>query len=76
MSFYDDGVAIAGCTNLFLWQKCWAEYNQPGEHTITATMTPSEEEEIEFGFKYEVAEAPQPIEVNAVPPGTSCAAAT
>jgi hypothetical protein len=76
MSFYDDGAAIAGCTNLFLWQKCWVEYGQPAEHRITATMTPSEEEESEFGFKYEVGEAPQPIEVNAVPPGTSCAAAT
>jgi hypothetical protein len=76
ISFYDDGVAIAGCTNLFPSQKCWVEYSQPGEHTITATMTPSEEEESEFGFKYEVGEAPQPIEVNALPGGISCTAAT
>jgi hypothetical protein len=48
MSFYDDGTAIAGCTDLFLSQKCWVEYGQPGEHTITATMTPSEEEESEL----------------------------
>jgi len=76
MSFYDDGADIAGCTNLSLSQKCWVEYSQPGEHTITATMTPSEQEENFFGSKYEVGEAPQPIAVNAVPEGTSCTATT
>jgi hypothetical protein len=71
ITFYDDGTAIPDCTDLLSYQKCWAEYAQPGAHTITATLS-SEEEERHFHSKYELAEAPRPLEVTAVTSGTTC----
>jgi hypothetical protein len=71
ITFYDDGTAIPGCADLASYQKCWTEYGHPGAHTITATLS-SEEEEMLFHSRYELAEAPRPLDVNAVTSGTSC----
>ncbi len=76
MSFFDDGAPIPGCTNLFLLQRCWVEFATPGAQTITATLIPSPSEEEEFGFEYELAEAPQPILISAGSRGTSCTGAS
>lgn len=72
VTFYDNGTAIPDCSDLAPYQKCWAEYSQPGAHTITATLSSEEEEMLFFGSRYELTEAPQPLVVNAVTGGTSC----
>jgi hypothetical protein len=74
ITFYDNGTALPGCTNLYSFQRCSAEYSQPGSHAITATLNTEEEEEF-ASFHYELAEPPNHLEVNAVAPGTICSGA-
>jgi hypothetical protein len=76
MSFFDDGAPIAGCTNLRLLQKCWVEFSSPEAQTITATLSPSQAEEEEFGFEYELGEAPKPLLLSPLSRGTSCSGAS
>jgi hypothetical protein len=71
VTYYDNGIPIPGCTNLWAEQRCWTEYSEPGTHSITATLNSQEEEE-EFNSGYELAEPVVPLSVQAFSPGTTC----